>query len=93
MATQVVIEEIVLNIVREARKLTNSSNLCLAGGVALNCVAKSKLLKEKLFDKVFIQPASGYAGGSLGAALASYHLFFNSPRICSDNNPIMQESI
>lgn len=80
MAIQKVTEEAVINMAREAKKLTNAKNLCLAGGVALNCVANGKLINEKIFDNVFIQPAAGDAGGSLGAALASYHIYFDKPR-------------
>ena len=55
------------------RKETGAKNLCLAGGVALNCVANGKLLREDLFDGIWIQPAAGDAGGAVGAALAAYH--------------------
>jgi carbamoyltransferase len=80
LAIQLVTEEIMLKLAKEAKKLTGSKNLCLAGGVALNCVVNGKLLKEKIFDNIFIQPASGDAGGSLGAALAAFYLYFNQPR-------------
>ncbi|MDD2385275.1 MAG: carbamoyltransferase [Bacteroidales bacterium] len=81
LAIQQITEEIVLNMAREAKRLTGSKNLCMAGGVALNCVANSAILKEKLFDKIFIQPASGDAGGSLGAALAFVYLNNDYPII------------
>ena len=71
---QVVIEEIVLKIVRSIKKETNIKNLCLAGGVALNCVANGKILKENIFENIWIQPAAGDAGGSLGAALAYWYM-------------------
>ena len=70
---QEVTEEIVLNIARALRRQYDIPNLCLAGGVALNCVANGKLLREKIFDDIWVQPAAGDAGGSLGAALALWH--------------------
>jgi len=77
---QEVTEEIVLLIAAEARRLTGKRNLALAGGVALNCVANGKILREGLFDDVWIQPASGDAGGALGAALAYWHNGLDKPR-------------
>ena len=77
---QSVIEEIVLKITRSIAKEYNIKNLCLAGGVALNCVSNGKILKEKIFDNIWIQPSSGDAGGSLGAALAFYYRELNKPR-------------
>lgn len=77
---QLVTEEIVIKLARNIRKTTGMKNLCLAGGVALNCVANGKLLKEGIFDNIWIQPAAGDAGGSVGAALAAYHLMLNGPR-------------
>ena len=71
---QKVTEDIMINLSKSIRKEYNIKNLCLAGGVALNCVANGKILKEKIFDNVWIQPAAGDAGGSLGAALALWHL-------------------
>ncbi|MHB1046128.1 MAG: carbamoyltransferase family protein [Thermoanaerobaculia bacterium] len=70
---QKVTEEIVLRMARHARALTGSKYLCLAGGVALNCVANGALLREKVFDDLWIQPAAGDAGGAVGAALAVWH--------------------
>ncbi len=81
LAIQHVTEEIVIKMARELKKLTGSSNLCLAGGVALNCVANGKLLNEKIFENIYIQPAAGDAGGALGAALAAYHIYFEKERI------------
>ena len=72
---QAVIEEVVLKLARSIARDTGQKNLCLAGGVALNCVANGKLLREKHFDKLWLQPASGDAGGAVGAALAAYHLY------------------
>ena len=77
---QIVVEEIILKLAKEAAKITGEKNLCLAGGVALNCVANGKLLKEKIFDHIWIQPAAGDAGGALGAALGAYHIMLNQPR-------------
>ncbi|HXB41838.1 MAG TPA: carbamoyltransferase [Bacteroidia bacterium] len=81
LAIQVVTEEIVIKMAKEAKRLTGSKNLCLAGGVALNCVANGKLQKEKIFENIFIQPASGDAGGAPGAALAAYHIYFKKDRV------------
>ncbi len=79
-AIQQVTEEIIIKIATEAKRLTNADYLCLAGGVALNCVANGKLLKEGIFKDIFIQPAAGDAGGALGAALAAYYIYFNAER-------------
>lgn len=73
---QVVTEEIVLKIVQHLSTLTTSKNLCLAGGVALNCVANGRILRESAFDNVWIQPAAGDAGGALGAALVAWHHYY-----------------
>ena len=81
LAIQQVTEEIVLKMAREAKRITGSDNLTMAGGVALNCVANGKLLKEKIFQGLFIQPASGDAGGSLGAALMANYMYFDQPRV------------
>jgi carbamoyltransferase len=70
---QVVTEEVVLRLARHARALTGEKHLCLAGGVALNCVANGRLLRERIFDRIWIQPAASDAGGALGAALAAWH--------------------
>ena len=78
---QKVTEEIMINLAKSIRKEYGIKNLCLAGGVALNCVANGKILQEKIFDNIWIQPAAGDAGGSLGAALALWHNEFNNPRI------------
>jgi len=77
---QQVTEEAVLRLARFAHKSTGERRLCLAGGVALNCVANGKLLKEGIFDEIWIQPAAGDAGGALGAALAAWHQFSGRPR-------------
>ncbi|MBK7949409.1 MAG: carbamoyltransferase [Deltaproteobacteria bacterium] len=77
---QQVTEEAVLSLARHAREVTGSRQLCLAGGVALNCVANGRLQREKIFDRIWIQPAAGDAGGALGAALAASHMHFGVPR-------------
>lgn len=77
---QAVTEEVVIKLARDIAKTTGQRNLCLAGGVALNCVANGKLLKTALFDHIWIQPAAGDAGGALGAALGVYHIMLNQPR-------------
>ena len=77
---QKVTEDIMVKLARSLKKEFQISNLCLAGGVALNCVANGKILKEKIFDNIWIQPAAGDAGGSLGAALALWHNEQNKPR-------------
>jgi carbamoyltransferase len=78
---QAVTEEIVLRLTRSVAADTGSKNLCLAGGVALNCVANGKVLRDGRFDRVWIQPAAGDAGGALGAALLGYHHFKSGERI------------
>ncbi len=78
---QAVTEEVVLKLARAIRKETGERNLCLAGGVALNCVANGKLLRAGIFDRLWIQPAAGDAGGAVGAALAVYHLWAVKPRL------------
>ena len=77
---QKVTEVIMIKLAKSLKDEFNISNLCLAGGVALNCVANGKILKEKIFNKIWVQPAAGDAGGSLGAALALWHIEQNNPR-------------
>jgi carbamoyltransferase len=77
---QAVTEEIMLRLTRSLAAETGAENLCLAGGVALNCVANGKVLREGKFKRIWIQPAAGDAGGALGAALAAYHLNQGQPR-------------
>jgi len=77
---QAVTEEVVLRLTRSIAKDTGSPNLCLAGGVALNCVANGKVLRDGAFRNIWIQPAAGDAGGALGAALAAYHVHKEQPR-------------
>jgi len=78
---QSVTEEVVLRLVKSLAKNTNSKNLCLAGGVALNCVANGKILKEKIFENIWIQPAAGDAGGALGSALALWYQELKKERL------------
>ncbi len=77
---QQVTEDITLRLARQVHKLTGSENLCMAGGVALNCVANGRILREGPFKRVWIQPAAGDAGGALGAALSAYHDYLDRPR-------------
>lgn len=84
-SVQEVTEDIMLKMAKNVRKVTGERHLCLAGGVALNCVGNGKILKENIFDDIWIQPAAGDAGGALGAALISYHHYLNKPRSISNN--------
>jgi len=79
-SVQAVTEEVMLRMARHARKLTGSKNLVMAGGVALNCVGNGKILRDGCFDKMWIQPAAGDAGGALGAALFTWHQLLGKPR-------------
>jgi len=83
---QKVTEDIMIKIVKSLKEEFNITNLCLAGGVALNCVANGKILKSKIFDNIWIQPAAGDAGGSLGAALALWHIEQKNPRKINHND-------
>ena len=85
-SVQAVTEEVVLRITKDIAKEYKVKNLCLAGGVALNCVANGKILKNKIFDNVWVQPAAGDAGGSLGAALAFWHLELKNERNINPND-------
>ena len=78
---QVITEEVMLKMAHYARQETQMKHLCLAGGVALNCVANGRVLREVPFDDIWIQPAAGDAGGSLGVALAIWHRYLNEPRV------------
>lgn len=89
---QAVTEEIVLRLTRSIADETGMKNLCLAGGVALNCVANGKVLRDGRFDNIWIQPAAGDAGGALGAALSAYHGHKNQPRHVSNNTDAMRGS-
>lgn len=89
-AIQHITEEIVLKMAKEAKKVTQSDYLCLAGGVALNCVANGKLIKEKIFKDIYIQPAAGDAGGALGAALIAHYMYFEQKRVLNKTYDQMQ---
>ena len=78
---QCITEEVVMRLAKSIAKETGSKNLCMAGGVALNCVANGKILKEKIFENIWIQPAAGDAGGALGAALALWHSELKKERL------------
>jgi carbamoyltransferase len=91
-SVQAVTEEIELRLARAIAKETGETNLCLAGGVALNCVANGKLLRDGCFEKIFVQPAAGDAGGALGAALAAYHHQEDGPRKISTSRDAMKGS-
>ena len=91
-SVQIVVEEVVLKLAKGVARTTGEKNLCLAGGVALNCVANGKLLREKVFDRLWIQPAAGDAGGALGAALGAYHIMLNQPRNVSSDFDAMKGS-
>ena len=90
---QSVTEEIMVRLARHAREVTGRKNLCLAGGVALNCVANGLILREKIFDRIWIQPAAGDAGGAIGAALAAWHLHPEAPPRRVEPNDSMQSSL
>ncbi len=89
---QAVTEEVVLRMTRALAQETGSRNLCLAGGVALNCVANGKVLRDETFENVWVQPAAGDAGGALGAALCGYHLFKEQPRPVNNGRDAMAGS-
>jgi carbamoyltransferase len=89
---QAVIDEAVLRLTRSLAAETGAQNLCLAGGVALNCVANGKVLRDGRFRRVWVQPAAGDAGGALGAALCAYHLFRGQPRQVDGEHDLMQGS-
>ncbi len=85
-SVQVVTEEAILRLARHVHRETGETNLCLAGGVALNCVANGRLLREGPFENVWIQPAAGDAGGALGAALAAWHEWADGPRTATSDD-------
>lgn len=91
-AIQTVTEEIVIKMAKEAKKITGSDYLCLSGGVALNCVANGKLIKENIFKEIYIQPAAGDAGGALGAAQFAHHMYFGQARKFSNKADMMNGS-
>jgi len=85
-SVQAVLEEAVLRLTRSLAAKTGARNLCLAGGVALNCVANGKVLRDGKFDQIWIQPAAGDAGGAVGAALAAFHQFKGQPRVAGNTD-------
>lgn len=89
---QKVTEEVVVKLARGIAEETGQKNLCLAGGVALNCVANGVLAKENIFEKIWIQPAAGDAGGALGAALSVYYMMFKKPRTVNIGEDSMRGS-
>lgn len=89
-SVQCVTEEIVLKLAKHIARETGQKYLCLGGGVALNCVANGALLREQIFDDIWIQPAPGDAGGAVGAALASYHAMQDKPRLIPKDGDSMQ---
>ena len=91
-SVQAVTEEVVMRLARSVADDTGAKNLCLAGGVALNCVANGKLLRGACFERLWVQPAAGDAGGALGAALAAYYLHRNAPRTLANTLDGMQGS-
>ena len=90
LAIQNVTEEIILLMAAEAKRISNAENLVMAGGVALNCAANGRLLRENIFKHIYIQPAAGDAGGALGAALAAYHLYFEGDRTNDNDKDTLQ---
>ena len=90
LAIQRVTEDVLLKLAATAAKLTGMKRLCLAGGVALNCVANGKLLDRGIFEEVYIQPAAGDAGGALGAALAGYHIYMGGEREVAHGRDALQ---
>jgi carbamoyltransferase len=91
-SVQDVTEEIMIRMARHVKSITNEKKLCLAGGVALNCVGNGKILKENIFDNIWIQPAAGDAGGALGAALAIYYQYFNEPAVSKNGRDLQKGS-
>ena len=86
---QQVCEEVVLKLAKSIKEETGQKNLCLAGGVALNCVANGKLLREQVFENIWIQPAAGDAGGAVGAALGAHYIHLGNPRVVNSGMDAM----
>lgn len=91
-SVQDVTEEIMLRMARHVNKVTNEKRLCLAGGVALNCVGNGKLLRENIFNDIWIQPAAGDAGGAIGAAYIAYHQYQNKPMPIKNSRDLQKGS-
>lgn len=92
-SVQVVVEEAMLRLARHARARTGARHLCLAGGVALNCVANGRILREGIFDEIWVQPAAGDAGGALGVAYAVWHRYLGKPRAVSSRGDSQRGSL
>jgi len=92
MALQKLTEDVVVRMAKHAKEITGLSKICLAGGVALNCVANGRLVDEGVFDDIYVQPASGDAGNALGAALAAYYMHFKNARVTSSGYDQMEWS-
>ena len=92
MALQQLTEDVVVRMAKHAKEITGLSKICLAGGVALNCVANGRLVDEGVFDDIYVQPASGDAGNALGAALAAYYMHFKNARVTSSGYDQMEWS-
>jgi carbamoyltransferase len=92
LAIQQITEDIIIKMGKSAQKLTGAKNLCIAGGVALNCVANANLMKAGIYDDIWIQPAAGDAGGALGAALAAHHIYYGNKREIDIDHNKMQGS-
>ena len=92
-SVQEVTEEVMLKQARHVRQQSSEPNLCLAGGVALNCVGNGKILSERIFDNIWIQPAAGDAGGALGAALDVYYRYLGQTRQTNDNSDLQHSSL
>ncbi len=90
---QEVTEEVMLKVARQAHRETGKRNLCMAGGVALNCVGNGRILREGPFERIWIQPAAGDAGGALGAALFAWHQYLDNPRSCDGENDSQKWSL
>jgi carbamoyltransferase len=91
-SVQEITEEVMLKMSAFARRETGMRDLCLAGGVALNCVGNGRLLREKIFDQIWIQPAAGDAGGAVGIALALWHRYLEKPRVSAESTGAWQRS-
>ncbi|MCZ6672607.1 MAG: carbamoyltransferase [Verrucomicrobia bacterium] len=92
-SVQEVTEEVMLRMARHVRDVTGRKNLCLAGGVALNCVGNGKILREGIFDRIWIQPAAGDAGGALGTALYIWHRYLDRPRYVDPERDTQKASL
>lgn len=92
-ALQIVTEEAMFRLAKHVRKMTGEKNLCMSGGVALNCVGNGKIIREGVFEKYFFQPAAGDAGGALGTALFLWYQFLNKPRFADNVHDVQKASL